>query len=499
MTRNEPLRLLRQWATERDESLKTTAGFQRESTAPDLFAEGAESQATSSWKDEVNRRLAAHRNRQGSQATADSAELISRPTSNSTRAAQAAARVAARYAKAPAYRDLFAGDAEAVVRAAGAAVEAARDAQAAAEAVLAGLQAHLPVETHSLPQTSTRWQDDDAADAGRPEMAVGAAMPRWHDTIPEAEARNVWEEMRVLPSARYEPDSPEVEDARVGEMVEPVQTSTANLIEFPRELVASRKARPRLAEGPFAQQATSPQLNIFEVDPTQLSASSAPETQTAPPQWTQMEWERASSAQVSAVEEALPEHSSAEVLEPEPVWHRLPEIVAEETTDADAMADVQTAEGTEAVAQSATLADAQHLPELFVAGQADRLLAGIVDFSLVALAYLGAATVALASTDQMPSSRVALEASLVGMLLFGVAYLVLFFAFSDQGTPGMRYARIALCTFDDNNPTVGQCLMRIPAMLLAILPLGAGLLWSIVDRENLGLHDRLSKTYQRKY
>ena len=41
--------------------------------------------------------------------------------------------------------------------------------------------------------------------------------------------------------------------------------------------------------------------------------------------------------------------------------------------------------------------------------------------------------------------------------------------------------------------------MRIPAMLLAILPLGAGLLWSIVDRENLGLHDRLSKTYQRKY
>ena len=87
----------------------------------------------------------------------------------------------------------------------------------------------------------------------------------------------------------------------------------------------------------------------------------------------------------------------------------------------------------------------------------------------------------------------------MGMVLFGIAYLVLFFAFSDQGTPGMRYARIALCTFDDNNPTVGQSLMRIPAMLLAALPLGAGLLWSVVDRENLGWHDRLSKTYQRKY
>ncbi len=481
--------------------MKTTAGFQRESTAPDLFAEGAEAQATSSWKDEVNRRLAAHRNRQGAQATSDSAESITRPHSNSTRAAQAAARVAARYAKAPAYRDLFVGDAEAVVRAAGAAVEAARDAQAAAEAVLAGLQAHLPVETNSLPQGSTRWQDDDAADRGRQEITAGTAMPRWHDTIPEAETRNVWEEMRVLPSAQYELHSPEAEDSRVGEMVEPVQTSTANLIEFPRELVASRKARPRLAEGPFAQQATSPQLNIFEVDPAQLSASSAPETQAAPPQWTQMEWEHESSAHISAAEGLLPVHSSVEVMEPEPVWHRLPEIVAEETADAYANTNAVADACTEAVTRQETLEYAQGSAqaELFVAGKADRLLAGMVDFSLIALAYLGAATVALASTDQMPSGRVALEASLIGVVLFGVAYLALFFAFSDQGTPGMRYARIALCTFDDNNPTVTQSLMRIPAMLLAGLPLGAGLLWSVVDRENLGLHDRLSKTYQRKY
>jgi hypothetical protein len=44
-------------------------------------------------------------------------------------------------------------------------------------------------------------------------------------------------------------------------VIEPVQLSHANLIEFPRELVAARKARPRLAEGPLynAEEATAAQ------------------------------------------------------------------------------------------------------------------------------------------------------------------------------------------------------------------------------------------------
>src|SRR6202020_1495398 len=76
--------------------------------------------------------------------------------------------------------------------------------------------------------------------------------------------------------------------------VEPVEHLPANLIEFPRELVATRKARPRLAEGPFydASHANS-QLSIFEVDSDSLDApvasKDAAAAAVAPPEWASIE------------------------------------------------------------------------------------------------------------------------------------------------------------------------------------------------------------------
>ena len=61
----------------------------------------------------------------------------------------------------------------------------------------------------------------------------------------------------------------------------------ANLIQFPRQLVAARRARPRLAEGPLREDAPveeSSQLRIFEVEPAQLS--NAPAVASAAPEWT---------------------------------------------------------------------------------------------------------------------------------------------------------------------------------------------------------------------
>jgi uncharacterized RDD family membrane protein YckC len=92
-----------------------------------------------------------------------------------------------------------------------------------------------------------------------------------------------------------------------------------------------------------------------------------------------------------------------------------------------------------------------------------------------------------------------LLASGLGLLLFGLLYQFLFLSYAEEGTPGMRYARIALCTFDDDNPTREQMRMRIPAMLLSVLPAGLGLLWAFFDGEHLGWHDRITRTYQRKY
>jgi hypothetical protein len=36
-------------------------------------------------------------------------------------------------------------------------------------------------------------------------------------------------------------------------------------------------------------------------------------------------------------------------------------------------------------------------------------------------------------------------------------------------------------------------------MLLSAVPAGLGLAWAIFDRDHLSWHDRLTRTYQRKY
>jgi len=77
-------------------------------------------------------------------------------------------------------------------------------------------------------------------------------------------------------------------------------------------------------------------------------------------------------------------------------------------------------------------------------------------------------------------------------------YQGLFFTLSDA-TPGMRYARIALCTFSDENPSRSAMRRRILAMLLAAIPMGIGFLWACLDDDGLGWHDRMSRMYPRGY
>jgi hypothetical protein len=62
----------------------------------------------------------------------------------------------------------------------------------------------------------------------------------------------------------------------------------------------------------------------------------------------------------------------------------------------------------------------------------------------------------------------------------------------------MKYAGISLCTFDDEIPTRAQRRNRLGALLLSLLPMGLGVVWSLFDEERLCWHDRLSRTYLRK-
>jgi uncharacterized RDD family membrane protein YckC len=366
------------------------------------------------WKQEVNRRLAAHKSRNGPSAVPESPMEGQRGAGG--RGAEAAARVAARFAKAPSYSEMLTGEARAAVRAAEAASRAAQQAQAAAESVLAGLEAGLKVASGAEP-------------------AYARA----------AHAQSIFEIS--------------VEDGQDGpagvegfEIVQAAQSIHVNLIEFPLEIAAARRVRPRRAERPYAAAGEfERQLSIFEVDPgtilTQTAAAGAV-SEAAATAWTGPEW--------MGIE-----------LDEEPVL--------EETA---------TQAGTGA-------------PALYPASISLRLMAAVVDGALIAGAALAFALVAAVNAQDLPTIREIELGAAVALAVIGVIYQAVFFTLT-EATPGMKYARISLCTFDDQIPTGAQRLGRLGALLLSLLPVGLGVGWAIFDEEHLSWHDRLSRTYLRK-
>ena len=403
------------------------------------------------WKQELNRRLAAHKNRKGEVPAA--AEPRPEARQASSRAAQAAARVAARYAQAPSYSQMLAEEARAAVRAAEAASMAALEAQAAAESVLAGLEAAAgqgpawqpefsrvpdpppPVffdpfftQDRTLVGTQERAQDRVAPPVPRPSLLDKPG------TLPVAVPAVEWE--HPVPIDR----SPET--------VETTRPIHANLIEFPRELVATRRARPRIAEGGVDTGRVG-QLSIFEVDPGAIS----------------IEPEAAESAAEPAVAD----------------WARI-RLDAEPEFGADRHAD------------PAPALSAAHLP---VAPVGLRLMAALVDGALIGAAFLAAAMMTALGIHHFTAGKPIELAALAALLVIGVLYQALFFTWSDA-TPGMRYAGISLCTLDGQKPTREQLRRRVGALALSVLPVGLGLLWAIFDDDHLSWHDRLSFTYQRK-
>ena len=236
------------------------------------------------------------------------------------------------------------------------------------------------------------------------------------------------------------------------EVVEPAQPLHANLIELPRELVATRKIRPRLAEGPLAAANEAPgQLSIFEVDPGAISPEPvASEIVTVPAsQWTSPEWagiklDEDPSLEIELGADPLPE---ARKLEP--------------------------------------------------ASMNLRLMAAVVDCSLMAGAFLGAAMLAMDKATDLPPLKEIEPSAILGLVAIIVVYQLFFFALG-SATPGMKWAHISLNTLKDERPSRGQRCGRLLALLLSLLPVGLGVAWSIFDENHLSWHDRLSRTYMKK-
>jgi uncharacterized RDD family membrane protein YckC len=456
---------------------------QRDLLSLDEAAAGTEAEAPFALKEQVAQRLAAHRARR-SQHSGSSVTPITTPSPAKSRSSRIAATVAERYANSPSYRSFLAEQAETAIREAEAAAEvAALSARAIADAqyeLLAELDqwtltppapAPTPaaaLETSNLqiaeasplapaatavsnPVLTVRLYEDtnrSLAEQTAPSTRIYAqAQTQAQTTVDEAESLILDDEIAFRQSPVFDESA-----------VSPIEIP-ANLIEFPRQLVAPRKARPRLAEGPLREDAdqapASAQLRIFEVEADQISTT--PIVESSSPEW--------SSILLAAHPVAAPV----------------------ETAEAPFLAELPP--------QTAPL----NL----------RLMAAIVDNCIVTAAlllFIAAFAVTVGKLSGGPSHvatpqislQIAGIAAAATWVVFTLLYQLLFFTFS-EATPGMRYARIGLCTFSDDNPTRSAMRRRILAVILSACPLGIGFLWAWLDDDGLGWHDRISRMYQRSY
>jgi uncharacterized RDD family membrane protein YckC len=449
----------------------------------DEAAAEPEAAAPFALKQQVAERLAAHRARHSNNAPQPAATATPAAQSSSAkpRAARIAATVAERYAHSQSYRAFLAAEAERAIRQAEAAAEvAARSAKAIADAQneLLAEREHWtltpPTPIVAPTPEPARGFDTHASDtiterdvAASMQVSSAGLTVRLYEDI----SNPVHQPFNGQFQSRYQ-QNPFDEDERLAledeiafrqspTFDDPIaQTEIpANLIEFPRQLVASRRARPRIAEGPLrGEEGHAPdatQLRIFEVEPAQISTD--PVSDSIAPEWS------------SILLGALPAYAATQPSESSPAPFN-----------------------STIVPQSATL----NL----------RLMAGLVDGCIILAALLGFTAVFAFTLDKLSGAPfiapLNLQTTALGiggiLAILMLLYQVLFFTFSDA-TPGMRYARIALCTFKDENPTRAAMRRRIFAAVLSACPLGIGFLWAWLDDDRLGWHDRISRMYQRSY
>jgi uncharacterized RDD family membrane protein YckC len=225
----------------------------------------------------------------------------------------------------------------------------------------------------------------------------------------------------------------------------------ANLIQFPREIVATRRLRPRRIEGPLADSETAPQLSIFEVDPGAISTQPFPAAVEEPsaPEWMQPGWPPA-------------------------------ELEAEAQPD---------------TAEEAASQPVRNSAIVDLAPFSRRALSIMIDASLTLAAFFGIVMLA-ASVGVLHNPHTAALAAVVSFLLVAAGYQALCSNLF-KATPGMFYAGIGLCTVDGYVPDRAQRGTRLIALIISVMPLGLGLAWSIFDEDRLTWHDRLSGTYLR--
>lgn len=506
------------------------------------------------WKQQLAQRMDAYRAKHPESAPVSPA--CKRNIANGSRASSIARAVASRYAAAPTYSELLLAAAEAQKAAEEAQAELAARAAFDAQVEFEKRAEMARQEQESASESSGNFQSDPALpmftlaastiqretaqSEGEQAFAVRYGSPlrtlSGKAVMPHFAERT--KEMRLHQPAREQ--EPSLEELLASSVVEPRAFLPSKLIEFPRELVSVHRARPRLPEPkecePMSalQEQGPSQLRIFEVQPEPGSAIQAgpenivskeptqaisepipePRTESLPnPRKSNFP----SAAPMNDVGDASrrssgPASTTPPTLNPgtNRAHNNAPKPVAKVADTGEAAPGVRAFKGLEWAAISldketasysrrAQVSVSDYMPFMVEPASIDRrLMAFAVDFAVVTAGFLGFLVVFVASTPHLPTglTAVALAGAVYGALW--VLYQMLFFSLSGA-TAGMLYARIALCTFDDKNPSRKALRGRLAAWWLSCLPLGMGFLWSFVDEDNLCWHDRMTRMYQRSY
>jgi uncharacterized RDD family membrane protein YckC len=349
-----------------------------------------------------------------------------------------------------------AAEAHDALRQSEAATRAAVQAQAAVQTALQDIEAsdeEYEIKTYEDEAQSAHVEEPESWHAWQsPEPTPAVSQPlgiKWDSDMPmhtgspdRSEVSTAW-----WASPHTERVSPYTE--QIIEHVEAAQPIHANLIEFPRELVAPRRMRPRLTDSHMGTAEPYSQLSIFELDPSTISIDPAVSPAHAHmPSWSGHEWRA-----IELDDRRVPEYA----------YH----------------------------SQSAT----QNAP-LHQAPLRRRLMATMIDVALILCVVCAIAALAASKLHHLPGMKASelTAVVIVGLVAMLYEYVFLFYA---KCTPGMRYAELSLCTFDDEYPTREQMKARLVAMLLSLLPMGLGMLWAIFDEDNMSWHDRHSRTYLR--
>ena len=493
-------------------------------------------EAQPGWKAELNARLREHRERRSpGPAAADAPAAASDGQAAST--SRVAARVAERYSKAPSYQDLFAASAQAAAIAADSAAHAALQAHAAAQAALSDWEEHCE-QSDAANQTAQAdvFADSFFTPTVSPAPVVFPATVEHHAPLPERTLvpRHVARDHESeRASAGSQPG--QLVDAFAEALVPAAHSLPAKLIEFPRELIAPRKQRPRLAEGPLfeqelPQESSGTALRIFEVETAAANPDSMVCGEFAAPgeavAWHSLQ-ESFSSAGDSNDAMVKPYKNEPESDLPrrrgsfqaghepaaEPASGRAGQPFARQASASrqqSGWGSIRLGEHPQPEAQDEPAQPSARRPEHGYQAEtapalhelapiSDRSMAALVDGGIVFACFLLSLLVFASCTLHPPAGKAALA---VGFIVFGALatfYGWLFMSYGGGSTPGMRYARIALCSFADENPTRKDLQNRVPATALALLPLGLGVFWALLDEDKLGWHDRMTRTYQRSY